>query len=187
MHITKCQYNHYYDLDNFDKCPFCKSTPDVMQDEMTVAYDAKTSFEEAQDIEQLTQSYSDNVTSNGKTIGVSLLHQQVNPIAGWFVCTNGPAKGRFYAVYSGKNFIGRSRGMDIAITGDADIAKEKHCCITYDPKNIQFFITAVNGTASVNDNPLTGSIQIHDSDLIQIGQTEFEFVQYCNEERNWNA
>lgn len=186
MNITKCANNHYYDLDKYDQCPFCASVLDTVKEEKTIAYDVKDYYERKPEDNQLTLGYSENVSADSKTIRVSFLHQKVNPVAGWIVCVNGLLKGKFYTFYSGKNFIGRSRAMDVAIINDESIETEKHCCITYDPKGIKFFITAVNGAVQVNGEAVTGSVQIHNNDLIKLGQTEFRFVQYCNEERNWN-
>lgn len=185
MHITRCSNNHYYDLDKYDRCPFCTSAYDSTMEEQTLAYDVKSYYEDPED-SQLTLGYSECVSDDDKTIGASLLHQKVNPVSGWIVCVTGSLKGKFYPLYSGNNFVGRSRKMDVAIISGEGIESEKHCCIIYDPKGIQFFITAANGAIQVNGEPVAASAQIYDNDLIRIGQMDFRFVQYCNRERNWN-
>lgn len=185
MHITRCSNNHYYDLDKYDRCPFCTSVHSLASEEQTIAYDVKAYYQKSKD-EQLTLSYSEGVSDDGKTIGTSLLHQKVNPVSGWIVCLSGAIRGKFYPIYSGKNFIGSSRKMDVSIVNGEGIESEKHCCIVYDPKGIHFFIVATNGNVQVNGESITGSAPIDDDDLIRIGQTDFRFVQYCNEERNWN-
>lgn len=62
-------------------------------------------------------------TDDGKTIGfydgaLSEKDKVIDPVVGWLVCIKGDAFGSSFVLKSGKNFIGRDRKMDVALTGD---------------------------------------------------------------------
>lgn len=109
------------------------------------------------------------------------------PVVGWLVCTEGCNYGRCYNLHGGKNFIGRREDMDVALTGDETVSRVKHAIIIYEPKQRKFF--AQPGESHelfyVNDDVVLSSVQIHDRDVISIGETTLVFVPFCDERFGW--
>ena len=110
------------------------------------------------------------------------------PVVGWLVCVEGPAKGRDYRIHSNYNYIGRGQHMDICISGDDHISKEKAAIIAYDALERCFFfgpgmgqnLVRVNGTMLMNAVPLKAY------DELTIGKTKLLFVPLCGERFDWN-
>lgn len=184
MKITKCANGHYFDLEKFKECPVCKAGNDILikNEERTQAlfYTDKRPVKD----QIRTEGYFERSDKDGRTIGVYRT-QKENPIAAWIVCRNGSSRGKFFAIYTGKNSIGKSRSMDIVIAGK-DVCEENHACIVYDYRNIEFYITGINGKIQLNQQDIIGWNKLHSNDSFIIGDLVFDFIPYCNKERNWN-
>jgi hypothetical protein len=113
----------------------------------------------------------------------------VDLTAGLLILTEGPQRGRVFAVNLGRNRIGRGADNDIVLdTGDPAISKEDHLVIAADPKNQRFFLVPGNSTnlAYLDDQPLLESSEITDKAVIQIGETKLVFIQLFGNYLNWS-
>lgn len=184
MKILKCSHGHYFDSEKFKECPVCAAGDDklINDEKQTKALFYTNSAINKDRLK--TKGYFENNDQEGRTIGIYRI-QKVNPVAGWIVCLNGPCRGKFFAIYTGKNYIGSSRKMDIVINSK-EISEENHACIIYDYKNIAFYITELNGRVQLNQNNIVGWNELHTNDSIIMGDLVFDFIPYCNKERNWN-
>lgn len=188
MNITKCPYGHFYDSDKFDSCPGCNNESDDNFDRDDIS-DQKTVAKVNIDMElgnQLTERYLESVYDDDKTISLSFVKDNCRPVCGWLICISGSQKGRSLDVFSGRNFAGRAKSMDIRLTDDDAISRDKHFSVVYDPRNIKFAIVSGNGETQLNGKTINGAADLHEDDEILVGKTKYLFVPYCNEERNWN-
>ncbi len=109
--------------------------------------------------------------------------------AGLLILTEGPHRGRVYAVNLGRNRIGRGPENDIVLdTGDAAISKDDHVVLAADPKNQRYFLVPGNSTnlAYIDDQTLLESREIADKAVIQIGETKLVFIQLFGNYLEWS-
>ena len=113
-----------------------------------------------------------------------------DPVVGWLVITNGPGKGAGLALGKGMNTIGRGTENRVAVDfGDMSISRDKHCVVTFEPKRRVFFIHNEGGTnlTYVGDAVVLQAQQLHNGEVIQIGDTEMRFVAFCGEDFSWDV
>ena len=110
------------------------------------------------------------------------------PVVGWLVCTEGKSVGRSYNLYCGKNFIGRSSKMDIALIEDITVSRIRPAIIVYEPNNRVFFAQPGDSHELfyLNGNVVLNSIQLKDRDVITLGKTSMIFVAFCDERFGWD-
>lgn len=121
-----------------------------------------------------------------KTIGVYSFEKGTNLITGWIVCVKGPAYGKAYDLYHGKNRIGRGLNMDIYIPDDKSISSDEHSTIVYEGKNNEFFlINNQENTTLINGKSVNEVETLRNGDKITMGSSDFIFIAFCTEERRW--
>ena len=107
-------------------------------------------------------------------------------MVGWLVCVEGAEKGRDYRIHAGRNFIGRSLKMDIAVVDDVKISRENHCSVVYDPHSNGFSLVPGEGTNTyLGGQQIMKPQPINDNDEIKLGDSMFVFISYCKGERKW--
>ena len=139
----------------YKSCPHCKrageqlsiSLDDVEEDDKTVSI-AEVDISLG---EQLGEIIGGNFESTGNLMQPDMGEMQESssedgdktvsfgffgvtkkpPVTGWLVCINGDEKGNDYRLHAGKNFVGRSQAMDVVLTDDKSISREKHCSVLY--------------------------------------------------------
>lgn len=111
-----------------------------------------------------------------------------NPVVGWLVCIEGPAKGRDYQIHSHYNYIGRGQHMDICISGDECISTERAAVIAYDTeeKFFSFGPSMGHNVVRVNGKMLMNAVVLNAFDELTIGKTKLLFVPLCGERFDWN-
>lgn len=112
-----------------------------------------------------------------------------DPVVGWLVVTKGPGKGAGLALGKGMNTIGRGADNRVVLDfGDGSISREKHCVVTFEPKRRVFFIHNEGGTnlTYVGDAVVLQAQQLHNGEVIQVGDTEMRFVAFCGEDFAWD-
>lgn len=108
------------------------------------------------------------------------------PVVGWLVCMNGGEIGSDFRIHAGKNFVGRSSEMDIILTDDKTISREKACAVTYDPRSNRFFVSCEEGNiVYLNDKRVMTHEELKEGDVIMIGESNLCFIPYCRENRVW--
>ena len=207
--VTKCKSGHWYDPQLFNECPHCKkdseklklSINDEEEDDRTVSMMdltldsqldqmSSSNMSPAPDLSTFdfgiissdTLSEDDDKTISFWDFGVSRLPA----VTGWLVGLTGEDTGKDFRLHTGKNFIGRSINMDVVLSEDKRISREKHCSITYDPKGNQFYVEAEMGNVVyLNKKMVENVCELHEGDILNLGDTELAFVPYCKEERKW--
>jgi hypothetical protein len=181
MSVIECKHGHFYDEAKYAECPHCVGpTSDKDQDDVMVA-----------SVESKVNAHvSDRLAAYSKYLsagGTGLRGGEIEPVVGWLVCVQGAERGRDYRIHAGQNFIGRSFGMDVAVIGDEQISREKHCVIVYDPGTGNYHLVHGEGTDTyLNDDLLAGYAVLKNRDQITIGASEFIFVPLCEEGFQWS-
>ena len=189
MAIVRCSKNHYYDNVKDETCPYCLKlqgfsgalNQDSLAERQTVFKQQDSLIYENQE----TEMYGESVDEGDKTISLYPDESENLFTVGWLVCMNGSAKGKSYVLHKGRNFAGRSVNMDIALTDDFLISRDKHFSVVYDPKSNRFYILAGTGRTYINNTPLRDEKELADGDLISAGASLFIFVSFCREGRTW--
>ena len=120
--------------------------------------------------------------------GGEQVEQRENVPAAWLCVVSDHQFGRSFTVLLGRNRIGRGDGNHIRMDiGDSMISKRDHASIVADPKTRTFHIVPGESAnlAYLNEQPVLQPEQLSDRDKIQIGMTEFIFVQYFGNYVDW--
>lgn len=117
----------------------------------------------------------------------ALFLQEENPVCGWIVCVAGTRKGKDYKVIAGKNFVGRADDMNIQILGDNKISRRNHCVIVYDTKQGKTVILPgdSNGIVYLNEEAVYVPTELHQYDVIEMGESQFLFIPFCGDHFKW--
>ena len=194
MNQVKCSRGHYYDGDKYEQCPHCKEACKDNNDEIFTAPISyiPISNKPTEPTEPVTISGEEMsaIIDKEKTIGVYSANSEVEPVVGWVVVIDGPEKGMSYSLKAGKNFIGRTYGLnDIVLQNDMSVSREKHAIVVYDPKSGAFLVQP--GMSSelfyLNDEVVLQAKQINTRDIITIGGTKLMFIPFCEKGYTWDA
>ena len=110
------------------------------------------------------------------------------PVVGWLIALNGAYMGKSFPLKSGYNTIGRWPKMDIALTQEPTVSRDRHSIVTYEPKNRVFFIQPgeSNGLTYVNDEVLLSPSSLSDESIIQLGECKLLFKALCGKNFSWD-
>lgn len=131
----------------------------------------------------------DTVSSDPIRPDATKPHAPFQPVVGWLVCIDGPAKGRDFRIHSQYNYIGRGQHMDICISGDNCISTDRAAVIAYDAleKFFSFGPSMGHNVVRVNGKMLMNAVVLNPYDELTIGQTKLLFVPLCGERFDWNG
>lgn len=185
---------------------FSKKVPDVeeeapekeeyYEEEAEEAYDAEPEEEEEKQAPAAVPSIKDALqkadsTSNSadeKTVAFYNFSNAIEPVVGWIICVEGEYMGESFSLKSGRNNIGRSLAMDIALAKEKSVSRERHASITYEPNKMKFYIQSgeSSGLTYVNDELIMMFTELNDYDVITLGQSKFIFLRLCGEKFSWD-
>lgn len=204
MAVVKCEScNKYYNDSVFDTCPYPPTdgseaeTVDFEYTEMTNIEDTTLVTQETSDLGKLASM--DNEYTSGLdadldddpddqvTVAMVKKDSGLDPVCGWFVCTEGEDKGRDYRIKTERNFIGRGTNMDIMINGDDSISRENHASITFNPRNLKFTIATGEGRGLIylNGEVIETSSEVSAYDELEIGNTKLVFIPFVSDSFEW--
>ena len=162
--LIRCVNGHMYNSEKYgNRCNFCGASASGFRGKQEVV--APVSSEYDDDKTRTTDDYEDGI----------------EPVVGWLVCVEGEQRGKDYKIRRGKNFIGRSDEMDIAILGDMTISRKNHAAITYNPKQRNFFLIPGDGAGLVylNNEVVFVPSEVSAYDVIEIGKSKLVFLLYA--------
>lgn len=114
--------------------------------------------------------------------------QRVNtPCVGWLIALGGEHIGTDFRLKVGKNFIGRSLQMDVALTDDKSVSRERHAIVVYDPKS-NFYLVQPGESSSLvyhNNKLVLTPEKLEAYDMITVGDINLLFMPLCSERFNW--
>lgn len=119
-------------------------------------------------------------------IGGGVAGDLTEPVVGWLVCIEGPARGTDYRLHAGYNYIGREAG-DVRIHGDQQVSRQNHAMVAYDSGEHLYFVGPSTGRnlIKVNSHAVLQAVEIKNYDVISIGTTKLIFVGLCGEKFSW--
>lgn len=121
-----------------------------------------------------------------KTVALNAFTTGVEPVTGWLVCMSGKDRGADFRLIRGRNKIGRDVLMDVSIRYDMTVSRQEHCSIVYDERSNMSFLVPGNGTLTYyKGEMLRQAQQLKNGDEIEIGETKFIFISFCEGERVW--
>ncbi len=106
----------------------------------------------------------------------------LEPAVGWLVCLKGKNIGRDYRLCAGKNYIGRSDFMDVALQGEPTVSREKHAVLLFEPKKSIFLVQPGESRelAYLNDELILQPKVLKQGDIITVGEVDLLFVPLCS-------
>ena len=211
MTLSRCNNGHFYDEDRFTKCPHCDSaglaidstvamgrnnnvtvglTQSDSQDSQTSQMGVSAS-PSLKDAVQKAVSSATSPTSGNDGVTVSYYNKAIGtePVVGWLVCVEGPHLGEDFRLKSGRNFIGRASGMDVAIAGDNTVSREKHAIVVYDPEARQFLVQPgeARELCYLNGSLVLSAVEIKLNDVLKVGSTKLMFFPCCSDAFHWGT
>ena len=201
MNLIRCESGHFYDSEKYGACPHCAESGESnvtvpmpqrsANDELTVAGNPNMQVTEALNGQAGSGSLKDAVKAvsedSEKTVGFYSSAIGTEPVVGWFVCTEGPHYGEDFRLKSGRNFVGRSTGMDISITKDTTVSRERHTAVVYEPKGNLFIVQPGDSKelSYLNGDVVLSPVQIKANDRLSVGHTELMFIPCCTADFKW--
>ena len=139
-------------------------------------------------IQEQTQIDSVSVEDNDKTVRYSAGTTKIEPVVGWLVSISGEMAGECYLLKAGRNFIGRGAGMDVVLSGDKSVSRDKHAIILYEPRKREFLVQPGESRELfyLNDEVVLNTVKLNPYDKLLIGATELSFVPFCCDKFGWD-
>lgn len=177
MALTECANGHLYDSEQYPSCPYCGGNMNRME------FSAAPDFGPGKTVGVAGGLDRDA----GKTVAVLHKNFSREPVTGWLVCIEGAEKGKDYRIAAKNNTIGRSETMDICIKGDSTISRENHARLSYDSKHNNFYLIPAESMNNIyiNDEPIFVPTQIKKDDVIELGESKFLFIPFCDDMFTW--
>lgn len=192
MNLKRCENGHFYDAERFDSCPHCNqpSISTVLQNE-----DGDKEYTMPINPAPETSSLKETITNakdpeDGSQVTIGYFGAvATEPVVGWLVAIEGSNFGEDFRLKTGRNFIGRSTEMDISLTGDASISRDKHAIILYEPKSNTFLVQPGDAKELfyLNDKVVLSATEINAYDVLSLGGTKLLFIPCCSDKFNWDA
>ena len=121
---------------------------------------------------------------------VSLMREKFStePVVGWLICVGGNHFGESFELRSGKNLIGRSAQMDIALTDEPTVASNNHAAVIYEPREKCFYVQAGDSKELLykNDEVLLKNEKLAAYDVLTAGNAKLLFFPLCGEDFSWD-
>lgn len=113
----------------------------------------------------------------------------LEPVVGWLVALNGTYAGESFPLRTGRNHIGRWPKMDVALTKEPSVSRDRHAILTYDPKSRTYFIQPGegNGLTYQNEQILLSPQALSDGDILQLGDCKLLFKALCVGSFTWDT
>ncbi len=125
----------------------------------------------------------------GRTIAYLQPRVGADPVVGWLVVVAGADRGRDFRLHAGRNFVGRSPEMHVALTNDRAVSRDRHAIVVYDPRANRFRVMPGESAGLVyrNGAPVDAPQDLAAEDEIEVGDTRLRFVPLCTEHFQWDA
>jgi hypothetical protein len=203
MKLTRCKNGHFFDEDKYKKCPHCQGAKvkDVSETAPINSNDSRPTaplnaeLPKTAPVESLQGLVNSAIANeppaskdDQKTEGYFSKRMGVEPVVGWLVCIEGAHFGEDFRLKAGRNFIGRSSSMDVFLSGDGTVSRDRHAIILYEPRHNEYVIQPGDSKELfyLNDEVVLMPKTIKRNDILQIGETKLIFIPCCDENFNWN-
>ena len=131
------------------------------------------------------------VTGGGDEMTVSFYKRAIGtePVVGWLVCVAGAHFGEDFRLKSGRNFIGRAADMDVVISKDSAVSRDKHAVVVYEPKGNTFLVMSGESRelCYIDNDVVLSPRELNINDMLTVGDTTLMFIPCCSPEFNWDS
>lgn len=126
-------------------------------------------------------------SKEGKTVRLQTVNKVDTPCVGWLVALGGEHLGTDFRLKVGKNFIGRDAKMDVALTEDKSVSRDRHAIVVYEPKAHLYLIQPGESSSLVyrNNEVVLTPVKLEAYDMITVGDVNLLFMPLCGERFNW--
>lgn len=109
------------------------------------------------------------------------------PVVGWLVCTSGQYFGRSFPLKAGRNFVGRSPHMDVCLSGENSVSRDRHAVIIYEPRGRMFLAQPGDSRELfyLNNKVVLDNEKLNPYDVISIGKVDMMLIPFCTEKFAW--
>lgn len=120
-------------------------------------------------------------------VSAPVVRKVSSPCVGWLVALGGEHLGTDFRLKAGKNFIGRSPQMDIALTEDKSVSRDRHAIVVYDPKTHVYLVQPGESSSLAyrNNELVLTPVRLEAYDMITVGDVNLLFIPLCGEQFNW--
>lgn len=122
-----------------------------------------------------------------QTVPKAVVNKVDTPCVGWLVALGGEHIGTDFRLKVGKNFIGRSPKMDIALIEDKSVSRDSHAIVIYEPKAHIYLVQPGESSSLVyrNNEVLLTPMKLEAYDTVTVGDVDLLFMPLCGERFNW--
>ena len=202
--LSRCPRGHLYDGSKYDTCPHCAVTqapdvtmmPEMPDDEITLAEPVMMPIP-PQPQEAPRAGKTQTVFLQGDpTVERSSMTMQyyqktigAEPVVGWLVCVRGVHYGQDFRLKAGRNFIGRGGNMDVCLSADRTVSRDRHAILTFDPLGKNFLIQPGESSALcyLNRKPVLVPTELQSGDRISLGDADLIFVPFGGTLFAWDS
>ncbi|HUY27143.1 MAG TPA: FHA domain-containing protein [Candidatus Binataceae bacterium] len=179
--MTRCSHGHFYDPAKHSSCPYCGAGVDFGEGKTRRVPDRPAGAPPTPPRPAAGEPGVTRALYRDATTGI-------NPVMGWLVCIEGPDKGRDFRIHAEKNFIGRGSTMDIAVTGDEAISRDKHAAVVFEPKRREFWVMPgeAAGLVYLNEQMVNAPARLKARDVIEVGKSKLLFWPFCDDKFHWD-
>lgn len=134
---------------------------------------------------------SPGVANVGKTESVvkKIVQNKVStPCVGWLIAIGGEHVGTDFRLKVGKNFIGRDTKMDVALTEEKSVSRDRHAIVVYEPKTHMYLVQPGESSSLVyrNNEVVLTPVKLEAYDVITVGDINLLFMPLCGARFNWS-
>lgn len=110
------------------------------------------------------------------------------PCVGWLIALGGAHLGTDFRLKAGKNFIGRGADMDVSLTEDKSVSRERHAVVVYEPKTHMYFVQPGDSSSLVyhNNEVVLSPVKLQAYDTVTVGDVNLLFMPLCGDRFNWS-
>lgn len=213
--MTQCSAGHFYDDSRFSACPYCpavshppagatapvRPASPVAATAPAVPAPSPTHPDANKTVPMRPRTDAPSVPTNApgaKTVvyypgarstdPATPAAEPFSPVVGWLVCVDGPNRGKDYRLHVAKNFIGRDSSMDVALPGDAEVSRERHAEVIFEPESRTFWLKPgdSSGLVYLNGAMQMAPVQMRPRDIIKLGGTRLMLVPLVDASFDWS-
>lgn len=125
--------------------------------------------------------------SSEKTVS-AVANKVSTPCVGWLIALGGEHVGTDFRLKVGKNFIGRNAQMDIALTDDKSVSRDRHAIVVYEPREHLYLVQPGESSSLVyhNNKVVLTPVQLQAYDMVTVGEINLLFMPLCGDRFNWS-
>lgn len=164
------------------------SKDDFRKESQSVA-DAKQNgkIENTEDIEVSYEKSTSKIMDLDDVKTVTQFANEIGeePVTGWLVAIEGIYRGKSFSLKAGVNIIGRNADAYVCLKKDAQVSRNKHAVLIYEPKQKKFYLGEGDELVYCNGELVYGRQELAGFDKIEIGRGTYMFVPLCGLDFDW--